>query len=171
MLKQVTKACNSVAKVIDIAIILLFIALIVSCVLQVFSRKILNNSYPWTEELARYSFIWVHFLGSTICIRFRNHATITMVKDALPGNGQKILDLLISAILIIASVVLLYGGIKMAQMTGNQVNAGLKIPMSFVYISAAFSGAINLLYIFELILKDFYALIGKQDSVQEGGLS
>ncbi len=171
MLKQVTKLCNAVSKVLDAAIILLFIALIVSCVLQVFSRKILNNSYPWTEELARYSFIWVHFLGSCLCVRLKEHATITVLHGVLPGKARNALDLLISLILVIVSVVLVYGGIEMAKRTGNQANAGLGVPMSYVYISAAFSGAINLLYIFELILKDVAALAGKQDGPREGTLS
>jgi TRAP-type C4-dicarboxylate transport system permease small subunit len=88
----------------------------------------------------------------------------------LPAKGQRAVNLLIFAVLIIVSAVLLYGGIRMAQMTGNQANAGLNIPMSYVYISAAFSGAINLLYIFELILKDIDAHTCKQDRAQEGAL-
>ncbi len=171
MLRKTTKLCDAVSKAVNFAIILLFIALIVSCVLQVFSRKILNNSYPWTEELARYSFIWVHFLGSCLCVRFKEHATITILQAWLPSAGKRALDLLISLILIIVSAVLVYGGIRMAQMTGRQANAGLPIPMSYVYISATFSGAINLLYIFELVLKDVAALSGGSDAAQEGASS
>jgi TRAP-type C4-dicarboxylate transport system permease small subunit len=164
MLKKYTILCDNVAKAVNIGIILLFVVLIISCVVQVFSRYVLNNSYRWTEESARYSFIWLHFLGSTMCVRTKTHASITILSDALPFKWQKVVNFFASTVLIVVSVVLLYGGIRMAQMTAHQMNVGIKVPMSFVYISATFSGVITLLYASELILKDISGILQKSAS-------
>ena len=65
-LSQISKVVDSA---IDWIIVIMFASLIVSCVTQVFMRSILNDSPPWTEELARYSFMYVNFIGAVICVR------------------------------------------------------------------------------------------------------
>jgi TRAP-type C4-dicarboxylate transport system permease small subunit len=161
MLGTLKKICDWVARVVNIWIVALFSIMIVSCVVQVFCRYLINDSPRWTEELARFSFIWAHFLGATIFVRIGGHASITFFIDALPKAGQRIMQLFIYAVIFVVSVVLLYGGIHMADLTKNQMNVGIKIPMSVVYISAAFCGAITLLYITVMIIEKIAEIADK----------
>lgn len=55
MLERVKKA---VERLLHFMVSAAFLVLIFACVLQVFTRFVLNNSLSWTEELARYAFIW-----------------------------------------------------------------------------------------------------------------
>jgi TRAP-type C4-dicarboxylate transport system permease small subunit len=160
---------HRVSKVVNVAVILLFVILIVSCVVQVFSRYVLNNSYRWTEELARYSFIWVHFFGTSICLRTKSHATITFLRDAFPPKIRNFVNLLISIILLVVSAVLLYGGIKLATLTNTQMSTGIKIPMSYVYVSAAFGGAISLIDAVVLIADDVLRVLGRDPQASIAG--
>jgi TRAP-type C4-dicarboxylate transport system permease small subunit len=163
MLSQLKKIRNRISKVVNAAIIALFSLLIMSCAVQVFSRYVLNDSYRWTEELARYSFIWVHFLGTSLCLRTKNHATITFIIDTMPPKIHNVMNLLISLVLFIVSLVLIYGGIKMAELTANQMSVGIRaLPMSWVYVSAAFGGAISLVEVIILMAEDINRLIVKK---------
>ena len=63
VLQRVSDTVNRIVGYVGIAV---FLALIIACVMQVFFRFVLNNSLSWTEELARYCFIWMHMLGASI---------------------------------------------------------------------------------------------------------
>lgn len=77
------KISTSIEKIVDYVVIIAFILLVISCVTQVFTRYVLNNSLPWTEELARYSFMYVNILGAVICVRRKTNARVTAILEAV----------------------------------------------------------------------------------------
>ena len=50
---------------------------------QVFFRYVLNDSLSWSEELARYLYIWQGWLGISLIERKRKHVSITMYWESL----------------------------------------------------------------------------------------
>lgn len=171
MLKALDKACDSISKCVNFVAVVLFTLMVVCCVVQVFARYCLNDSPRWTEELARYSFIWIHFLGATICVRTGSNATITVIIDLIKGKARKVADIIITLIMSIVGAVMLWGGIQMALRTSTQFSVGAKIPMSMVYISSAFFGGIVLLYAITMIAKEIAGFNRKiPDSQKESGL-
>jgi len=54
----------------------LFAATIVVVLLQVVSRYLLDNSLTWTEELSRYLFAWIIFLGAALGLRDQSHIKV-----------------------------------------------------------------------------------------------
>ncbi len=155
MLKTLNKLCGTISKGVNAIAIVLFTVMVVSCVVQVFARYVLNDSPRWTEELARYTFIWVHFLGATICVRTGSNATITLFRDMLGGVPRRMLEGFITIVTGIVGVVMVYGGVEMAQRTHKQLTVGIKMPMSFVYVSAAVFGVITVLYAVTMLLENF----------------
>lgn len=92
-MKGIQKMNAAVEKVLNIMVAVSFTILIAACVLQVFTRFVLNNSLSWTEELARYAFIWSNLLGAAICTQKSSHATVTAITDALPKKVQTVLKI------------------------------------------------------------------------------
>jgi TRAP-type C4-dicarboxylate transport system permease small subunit len=165
------KISDWVSKLVDASIVVLFTIMIVSCLVQVFCRYLINDSPRWTEELARFTFIWCHFLGATIFVKIGGHASITLFIDARPTAVQRFTQLFVYIVIFIVSAVLLYGGIHMAELTKNQMNVGIKIPMSVVYISTAFCGAITLLYITVMMIEKILEIAGKTPEVESAVLA
>ncbi|MBK1699137.1 TRAP transporter small permease [Rhodovibrio salinarum] len=65
---------------------LAFAALIVAVLVQVVGRSILNDSPPWTEELTRYSLLWLVAFGAGLSLRTGDLVNVDVVCEALPGR-------------------------------------------------------------------------------------
>ncbi|TAK88290.1 MAG: TRAP transporter small permease [Betaproteobacteria bacterium] len=61
--------------------------------LGVFTRYVLNNSLAWTEELARYSMMWLSWLGGGLALRRGSHIAVEFLTDALPPSARAVVVL------------------------------------------------------------------------------
>ena len=150
-------------KIIFILIAISFIILISSCVLQVFTRFILNNSLSWTEELSRYTFIWSNFLGAIFCTKKGTHAIVTVITDSLGKKKKIILNIVVNLIVVIINLIVIIYGFNVAYAVRTQLSPALRISMSFVYGAAPFSALFILYYSIFNIIKDY------KNFIQEGG--
>lgn len=76
--------------------------------LQVVMRKVFNNSLSWSEELARYIFIWLVFIGISYGAKQMKHLKIDVFLTVVPRKARGIVIILADVIvLIFAGVVLL----------------------------------------------------------------
>ena len=66
-------------RAIDAAAIATFAGIFLCVLAQVVFRYVFNAPLTWSEELARYLFIWCAFLGWTIASRRRSHLAMTFV--------------------------------------------------------------------------------------------
>ena len=80
-MKNLRRVSNAVNNVVSYTGMILFVILIFACVAQVFFRFVLNNSLSWTEELARYCFIWMHMIAP-----FRLGAFLQLPKQSEHSN-------------------------------------------------------------------------------------
>ncbi|MCI5643571.1 MAG: TRAP transporter small permease [Peptoniphilus sp.] len=140
------KAYNIVTKFLKFAIVIVFSILVASCVLQVFTRFILNSSLSWTEELARYTFIWANMLGAILCTKNKSNATVSVITDNLSVKNQLLLRKIVNVLSIIIGLVLLIYGSRVAWAVRTQLSPALRISMSFVYGAAPVFGALLIFY-------------------------
>ena len=153
-LEQVSDIINKCVSYIGMVI---FIVLIVACVAQVFFRFILNNSLSWSEELARYCFIWMHMLGASLLIEGSGHATVTAILDLMHGTLRKIVDI------IIDGTVMLYAGLKLAYSSRTNLSTALSVPMWCINSSVAVGGILLMFQAFVAIAMIVSATERKED--------
>jgi TRAP-type C4-dicarboxylate transport system permease small subunit len=78
----------------------LFVLLVVTVGLQVVTRYVFNNSFGWTEEIARYLLVGVTFLGGGIAVRRRAHLSLEIWNGASEGVRKvhaRLIDLVTAA--------------------------------------------------------------------------
>lgn len=134
-LKGFDKFCRRLNQVYETAGVVLLVVMAVSLFLQVFTRYALHRSLSGTEELARYTFIWITMVGTSICVMNGGHATVTILNDQLKGNLKKMHQLVIELCMIVCSAVLFRYSCQLLTLTAGSVTPTLRIPMNLIYLS------------------------------------
>ena len=125
----------------------LFVTLVVTVTWQVFTRLILNAPSGWSEELAKYVFIWLGLFGSALVFGEGGHIAIDFVVRKMPTKPQRVVAVFVQLIIIVFSVlVLINGGWKISALAWNQNLTGLPLNVGWLYMALPISGVLTVLY-------------------------
>lgn len=133
-------ASRYLARAIDFLIALMFITLIFSTVTQIFMRSVLNSSPPWTEELARYAFMYVNVIGAAVCVRKKSHARVTAVLELLGPRASHLLNIFADLVILFVSYVMIRYGFQCVLQVMAQRSPAMRVCMSYVYFCIPLSG-------------------------------
>jgi len=157
------KIVDFLEKGIDALVTAMMIVMGVSIVIQVFARYVLNNPTGWSEELARYIFVWITLLGSAVVLKRGKHVEVGYLVERAPPRVQKVLGLAAQLGVLIFLCVLLVSGIGLTGVGHRQVSAAMELPMSIMY-AALPAGA------FFMILFLVAELIGQLIGTRRAGM-
>ena len=139
---------------LDIIISGLALTLIVFLTLAgALSRRFLNQPFVWLEEIQLFLEVWVVFLGAGAAFRTGSHVAIEVVVDALPEKAKKVIDVIISVVVILTLGYLLLQSIGYVQLfiKSERTTSMLQIPYYLIYGVMPFSCVlmiVNYLYVF-----------------------
>lgn len=123
-------------------------------------RYVFNSPIIWAEELSRYAFIWLVFVGSAACSKRKRHIAIDGLVQALPVRVRLPLVVLADcATLAVAVLLVVYGGRLMLHAT--QGTATLMVPKSVVYAVIPLTGCFLLFYAWTELRRDV-GLLGQR---------
>ena len=115
----------------------LLAVLVVTTLLQVISRYVFRQPFDWTEETARYVFVWLGMIGAGMAARDRAHFFVDLLLERLPrGLGRMVIiltGLVSSAFLVVVS----WAAFDLAISNHVQDSPVLTIPMSVPYLAIA----------------------------------
>lgn len=134
---------NKVNRLIEIVLIIIFALLVLDVLLQVFSRYVFRTSFAFTEELARFSLIWMSILGAAYLNAKREHLAMDFLYRKFSTTNKKKVSILIEIfIFLFALTVMVIGGFNLVYTTLHlgQLSGTLRIPLGYVYAILPFSG-------------------------------
>lgn len=156
---------SRITKVIDRAedacLVSMFALMVFFIFLQIIMRFVFNRSLVWSEELGKFIFVWISWLGISIGERRNEHIKITLIVDKLPPKWQKVFEIIAYLILAAIIVVTLYYAVVMVQFQMRVKYAGIKISTSWGYLSLVLGCGFMLLRLISVIVRDIIALITK----------
>ncbi|WP_312280881.1 TRAP transporter small permease [Oscillibacter sp.] len=99
----------------------------------------------WTEELGRYMFIWMIYLGAASAIRKRKHISVELLDLFFKDNGKFVLNIISNVIFMIFAAILTYYSIPVVQRVAAQLSPAVRLSMAIPYSSVLVGSALMLI--------------------------
>lgn len=120
--------------------VLSLVTLIVPVTMQIFSRyTALIPPYIWTEELARFVFIWMIMLGAMIGVKESSHFTID-IWPRLGARANALLTLLSQIGTLVLALVFIWYGYEFTAFAWYRVSELAELPLWTIHIAWPLTG-------------------------------
>ncbi|NJP36069.1 TRAP transporter small permease [Alkalicoccus luteus] len=151
---------------IEEALLVVFSSIMIIIIaLQVFMRYVIGDSLAWSEELARFSFIWLVYIGISYGIKKQRHIKVDVMLIVFKHRGKIILNMISNLIFLGFAVVVIYYGTDIATriLELGQRSPGLGVPMGLVYMATPVGMGLTVIRLLQQLYQQGRALAGKGD--------
>jgi TRAP-type C4-dicarboxylate transport system permease small subunit len=140
-----------------------------SITLQICMRFIFDNSLSWSEELARYCFIWLIYIGIAYGVKLSRHITLDVVYDLVPNILKKAFQLLSNLLVGAFALIVIYNSYLLIDQIASfgQTSAAMRLNMVYVYLSVPVGMTLTII---RLVQNTIYIMKnGISDSMEDKG--
>jgi TRAP-type transport system small permease protein len=107
--------------------------MIIFVFLNVVLRTVFNSGLTWSEEIARYLFIYITFIGAIGAMRANAHLGMDSVVRNLPKSAKRVIYVIAQGIIISIMAMLTHGAYTMTVQSIEARAAATGIPLSIIY--------------------------------------
>ena len=170
----ITKINDGFCKVEKTITWVVFAIMLALLLIQVFCRYLFEMPLAWAEELVRYTYIAVSFLGAAVALRERTHISIDILPSLLESKikdeikRKLTLDFLNTFADIVQTALFIVMTIWMAEYTidldvKNQITTANQWPMWLMSLPVTVSCGLMAFHALLNALEDIIDLAGKKD--------
>ena len=135
--------------------------LIIPVSLQIFSRYTdLVPAYIWTEEMARFLFIWMIMIGAMLGVREGTHFEV----DLWPQMGPRataLLNIVSGLFVLIFAFVFVWWGIEFTRFAWNRISELAELPLWLIHLPWPLTGLTWLVFGGERMVDNARILMGR----------
>lgn len=143
------KLYHRINQIIAFVLITIFALLVLDVLWQVFGRYVLNQSFSFTEEFARFALIWLSILGAAYLNGQRSHLSMDYLLQKLsPKKLIKRKQIIEMMMFVFALVVMVIGGGNLVYTTLylGQISPAMHVSLGYVYAIVPISGLLIMFY-------------------------
>ena len=155
----------------------LVVACMVAMVIMVFGNVVLrygfNSGISISDEMSRYCFIWLTYIGAMVAMRDKGHLGVDTLVRRLPLGGKKLCFFLSEVLMLLCNVLFFWGTWQMHELQVTSISVVVGISMIWIYgigyVTASVMGVMNLhklalLLSGRLAEKDLVMVVESEDS-------
>ncbi|MBC8288811.1 MAG: TRAP transporter small permease [Planctomycetes bacterium] len=147
----------------------LMLLMILPVLMQILSR--LPGFFPryvWTEEAARFCFVWIIMIGSMIAVRDDSHFNVDLLPPPETPQQKGYGDLAVHMAMMLMALVFAGYGYDFARFGFMQNSEMSGINMLSIYISFPLAGVTWAIFLLERIVVDVQRILGIEPDPTEG---
>ncbi|GHD41520.1 C4-dicarboxylate ABC transporter permease [Thalassobaculum fulvum] len=156
-----TRVLDHIDRALRIAITALIALLIVPVTLQILARYIdFVPRYIWTEEVARFCFVWIIMLGAMIAVRDDSHFDVDVLPHPRTAAGEGWARLVVHLIMFALALCFIWYGKQFADEGLLQSSEIADLPMIAIYAAWPLAGVVWTLFLIEKLATDIRKIRG-----------
>ena len=137
-------------RLLQVLLTLLMGLLMVPVTMQIFSRYIgLIPRYIWTEEIARFCFIWIILIGAMIAVRDGSHFAVDLLPTPKTKRGEAVGRMFVDFVIFLVALIFIIWGWPLVQFGLLQSSEIADLPMIAIYIAWPLAGVTWILFLGE----------------------
>ncbi len=142
-------------RLLKLLLTVLMAILIVPVAMQILSRYTgIIPRFIWTEEIARFCFIWVILIGSIIAVRDGTHFDIDILPHSADPRVELVMKLVVYAVMLTVAATFIVWGYDFAILGSRQRSEIAGLPMISIYIAWPLAGVSWILFLVEKVRND-----------------
>jgi TRAP-type transport system small permease protein len=142
---------DALAKLLDYAIALALLIMVIMVFGNVVLRYLFNSGITASEELSRWLFVWLTFLGAIVALKEHAHLGTDMLTSRLGTTGKKVCMVLSIVLMLWMCWLIFQGSLAQAKINLDNEAPVTGWSMAIVYASGVvFSVPAALLLLYEL---------------------
>jgi TRAP-type C4-dicarboxylate transport system permease small subunit len=135
--------------------------LIVPVSLQIFSRYTqLIPAYIWTEEMARFLFVWMIMLGAMLGVRESSHFVVD-VWPRMGSRAQATVRIVANLFVLVAALAFLWWGIEFTRFALGRVSELAELPLWLIHVAWPLAGATWIAFLGEQLHDDLRTVFAR----------
>jgi len=134
-------AVDGFYRLIEVVLVICMAVMLVMVFGNVMLRLFFNTGIDLSEEVPRFAFVWMTFLGGIIGLHRRSHLGVDMVVQALPVFGRKVCWAISQVIMLICALFIFYGTWLQHDIIAGNASPVAQISMLWVYGVSYITGA------------------------------
>lgn len=138
------------------ALLVFYTMLVSTMFIEVLRREIFSYSSIWGEEIVRYSFIYLAWIGCASAVKERGHIRIDVLMHYVPQTVKSLLYILGDLVMVAVSVIALYWSYETVHVSAKfgSVTHGLRISQVWFLMAVPIGFSLVLLRLVQSLLRD-----------------
>ena len=154
-------------RLLRVIMTLLMALMLVPVSIQILSRFTgLVPRYIWTEEAARFCFVWIIMIGAMVAVRDGTHFVVDLMPAPKTKREEGVAKLIVHFAMLLMAIVFAGYGSEFAWFGAIQNSEMSGINMASIYVSFPMAGATWVLFLAEKIAEDIKLFAGKPSESQ-----
>ncbi|HEY5647378.1 MAG TPA: TRAP transporter small permease [Pseudomonadales bacterium] len=131
----------------------LIAVLLVPVSLQILSRYVgFVPRYIWTEELARFCFIWIVLVGAMVAVRDGTHFTADFLPHPKSPRWEALVRMFADFVVFLVALIFVVWGWPLVQFGLMQESEMAELPMVYIYAAWPVAGLTWILFLGERLV-------------------